>query len=71
MSFNIVSTQTVEFRNVALSIGTVQFRSALTATGAGIALFGANCPAGTVAAPAGWLQVIMPDGRLGYVPIWA
>ena len=70
MSFNIVSTQTAEFRNIALSVGTLHFQSAITTIGAGIALFGANCPAGTLAAPAGWLRVVMPDGRLGYIPVW-
>lgn len=71
MSLNLVSNLTAEFRNIALSVGTLHFQSARTSTGAGVALFGANCPAGTLSAPAGWVQVVMPDGRLGYIPIWA
>lgn len=67
---NFASTLTAEFRNIALSVGTLHFQSAITSTGAGIALFGANCPAGTLAAPAGWIRVVMPDGRLGYLPVW-
>lgn len=70
MMLNCVSALTDEFRNIALSVGTLHFQSAITSTGVGIALFGSNCPAGTLSAPAGWLRVVMPDGRLGYVPVW-
>lgn len=71
MSLNIVSTLTAEFRNIALSVGTLHFQSAITSTAAGIALFVANCPAGTLSAPAGWIRVIMPNGVLGYIPVWS
>lgn len=42
----------------------------ITSTGAGAALLGANCPAGTLAAPFEWINVTLSDGSLGYIPAW-
>ncbi len=54
---------------LGLSAGdTLQF--GLDTTGAGVALLGANCPAGAVAAPYTWIQVISSDGSTVYIPAW-
>lgn len=53
MTLNYVSSKPAEFRDAALSVGTLNFQSAITATGIGVALFGANCPAARSAPPPG------------------
>lgn len=49
-------------------IDTPQFQTALT--GGGIAAFGLNCPAGTLAAPFTWLKALAPDGSVVWIPAW-
>ncbi len=39
-------------------------------TGAGSATLGANCPAVTVTAPYKWLEIVMSDGSVVYIPAW-
>ena len=71
MPWNIVSATTIELAaGMVLSTRTVAMVSMVTATGVGVALFGANCPAGTLSSPIGWLKIVCPDGALGYIPVW-
>jgi hypothetical protein len=42
----------------------------VNAAGTGTAVLGTNCPAVTPAAPATWVQVTLPDGTLGWTPVW-
>lgn len=39
-------------------------------TGFGVALFGANCPAGILTSPVGWIKATLSDGTVCYVPAW-
>ena len=75
MSLNIKTDGTLEIASKmeirsgqTLSIGTVQFTN--NATGGGVALLGANSPAGTLSAPFTWLRVVSNDGSTVYVPAW-
>lgn len=68
MTFNRTAGNTLEVQSgFTLSVQTIKFTSALTATGVGIPLVGANCPAGTLSAPYTWIRVIVPDGSVCYV----
>lgn len=68
MTFNIAGS-TIEVQSgFTLSVQTIKFTSALTATGVGIPLWGANCPAGTLSAPYTWIRVVVPDGSVCFVP---
>lgn len=68
MTFNITGS-TIEVQSgFTLSVNTMKFMSAMTATGIGIPLWGANCPAATVAAPYTWIRIIAPDGSVCFVP---
>lgn len=68
MTFNITGA-TIEVQSgFTLSVNTMKFTSAMTATGVGVPLWGANCPAATVAAPYTWLRVIAPDGSVIFIP---
>lgn len=40
-------------------------------TGSGSALLGANSPAGTLSAPATWIQVTLANGNAAYIPAWS
>lgn len=69
MTFNAAGGNTIELASGwTLSVQTIKFTSALTATGVGIPLWGANCPAATVAAPYTWIRVVVPDGSVCFVP---
>ena len=71
MVWNVTAHNNVELPSgVTLSLGTVRFTSGLTATGAGVPLWGANCPAGTVSAPYTWIRVVVPDGSIAYIPAY-
>jgi hypothetical protein len=68
MTFNITSS-TIEVQSgFTLSVQTIKFTSAVTATGVGIPLWGANCPAGTLSAPYTWVRALAPDGSIVYIP---
>lgn len=49
-------------------IDTPQFQTAQT--GAGIAAFGLNSPAGVLSAPFTWLKALAPDGSTVWIPAW-
>lgn len=69
MTWNLAVGNTIELPSGwTLSVQTIKFTSAMTATGVGVPLWGANCPAATVAAPYTWLRVIAPDGSVIYIP---
>lgn len=71
MTFNMTPGNTIELQSgFTLSVQTIKFTSALTATGVGVPLWGANCPASTVAAPYTWIRVIAPDGSVCYIPAY-
>lgn len=71
MSFNMMGPNTIELQSgFTLSVQTLKFTSALTATGIGITVWGTNCPATTVSAPYTWIRVIVPDGSLCYIPAY-
>ena len=53
---------------IGMSADTPQFTQ--NSTGVGIALFGANCPAGVVSAPYTWVRVKTADGSTGWIPVW-
>lgn len=71
MSFNMMGPTTIELQSgFTLSVQTVKFVSAMTATGVGITVWGTNCPATTVSAPYTWIRVIVPDGSVCYIPAY-
>jgi hypothetical protein len=71
MTFNMAGANTIELQSgFTLSVQTVKFTSAVTATGVGIPLWGANCPAGTLSAPYTWIRVIAPDGSVVFIPAY-
>ncbi len=68
MTFNMTAGNTIEVQSgFTLSVNTLKFTSAQTATGIGITVWGTNCPAATVSAPYTWIRVIVPDGSLCYI----
>jgi len=70
MTFNITGP-TIEVQSgFTLSVQTLKFISAVTATGIGITVWGTNCPATVVSAPYTWIRVIVPDGSLCYIPAY-
>lgn len=52
----------------AMSMDTPKFTT--SSTGAGIAAFGLNCPAGVLSAPFTWLKAFAPDGSVVWIPAW-
>lgn len=39
-------------------------------TGTGSAALGSNCPAVSPDAPTLWVEIVGPDGNIGYIPVW-
>jgi len=71
MTFNMAGPNTIELQSgFTLSVQTIKFTSAVTATGVGIPLWGANCPAGTLSAPYTWIRALAPDGSIIYIPAY-
>jgi hypothetical protein len=71
MTWNIVPGNTIEVQSGwTVSVQTIKFTSAVTATGVGIPLWGANCPAGTLSAPYTWIRALAPDGSIIYIPAY-
>lgn len=71
MTFNMAGSNTIEVQSgFTLSVQTLKITSAQTATGVGIPLWGANCPAGTLSAPYTWIRVVVPDGSVCFVPAY-
>lgn len=71
MTFNMAGPNTIELQSgFTLSVQTLKFTSAMTATGIGVPLWGTNCPAATVAQPYTWIRCIAPDGSLVYIPAY-
>jgi len=71
MTFNMTAGNTIEVQSgFTLSVNTLKFTSAMTATGVGVPLWGTNCPASTVAAPYTWIRVVVLDGSVCYVPCY-
>jgi hypothetical protein len=53
---------------VEVTMDTPQFMN--NSTGVGAALFGLNCPAGTLSSPYTWVRVKTADGSVGWMPVW-
>lgn len=56
--------------NGQIFIGDVPKFAGTNTTGAGSALLGTNCPAGTLTAPYTWVKIVTADGSTAYIPAW-